>query len=62
MKNLNQHLSIRTLLQDSLNELTNEAMHGPMPEDPDGNDFEDIIKRMGMVEQERCTTTALADH
>ena len=50
-----------SLLQDSLNELTDEAMNGPMVEDPDGKDFEDLIKRMGMVEQERCTI-ALADH
>ena len=51
----------QTLLQDSLNELTEEAMNGPLAEDPDEKDFEDLVKRMGMVEQEICTT-ALADH
>ena len=41
--------------QDSLNELSNEAMNCPMAEDPDCKDFEDLVKRMGMVEQGWCT-------
>ena len=42
-------------VQDSLNALTDEAMNVPMAEDPDEKDFEDLVNRMGMIEQGRCT-------
>ena len=42
-------------VQDSLNALTDEAMNVPMAEEPDEKDFEDLVNRIGMIEQGRCT-------